>query len=288
MDPPSPPRKLILERHFVVTAMAHRIDRIQFRDVATSEWTKIRSLRSTVWAFVAMIAVSIGLSILATSIFTGNWNSLSADDRRSMVEDPIGLILQPGAAWGQIALCVLGVLLFATEYSSGMIRATMLSVPRRTPVLAAKLAVFAALTFALAEVVAFTSFFAGQAIISRHVAISLGDPGVLRAIVGYGLYLALVGMFALALGAIVRHVAGAIVLVLGLTLVLPTVLSGLAGKVGQYLSTYMPGTQAGLQIMSSGHGSDSVVSPWQGFGVACAWTGLAVLMAAILLNRRDV
>ena len=268
--------------------MAHRIDRIRFRDVATSEWTKIRSLRSTVWAFVAMITLSIGLSVLAVSIFTGNWNSLSTDDRRSMIEDPIGLILQPGAVWGQIALCVLGVLLFATEYSSGLIRATMLSVPRRTPALTAKLAVFAALTFALAEVVAFTSFFVGQAIISRHVAISLSDPGVLRAIVGYGLYLALVGMFALALGAIVRHVAGAIVLVLALTIVFPTVLNGLAGKVGQHLSTYMPGTQAGLQIMSSGRGDDSVVSPWQGFGVACGWTALAVLIAGILLNRRDV
>ena len=117
---------------------------VRFQDIALSEWTKIRSLRSTAWSFAALVVVSVGFSILATSIYTANWDHLSADDRVNMVEDPIGLILQPGAAWGQIAMCVLGVLLFAGEYSTGMIRATMLAVPRRTPVLAAKFAVLAA------------------------------------------------------------------------------------------------------------------------------------------------
>ncbi len=261
---------------------------VRFQDIALSEWTKIRSLRSTAWSFAALVVVSVGFSILATSIYTANWDHLSADDRVNMVEDPIGLILQPGAAWGQIAMCVLGVLLFAGEYSTSMIRATMLAVPRRTPVLAAKFAVLAAVTFVVAEIVAFGSFFVGQAIMRSHVSVSLGDPDVLRAIVGYGLYLALVGVLALSIGAIVRHVAGAIVLMIALTLVLPTVFSGLPGKLGRYLSTYMPSPQAGLQVMSTGRGGDAVVSPWQGFGVGCVWTALAVLLAITLLNKRDV
>jgi ABC-2 type transport system permease protein len=261
---------------------------VRFGDIAASEWTKIRSVRSTAWSFVAMGVVSVVFSVLVTSVYTGKWDHLSADDRTSVVQDPIGLILQPGAAWGQIAMCVLGVLIFAGEYSSGMIRATMLAVPRRIPVLAGKIAVLAALTFAVSEIVAFGSFFVGQAILRRHVPVSLGDPDVLRAIVGYGLYLALVGVLAVSVGAAVRHVAGAIVLMIGLTLVLPTVSSGLPGKLGRYLSTYLPSPQAALQIMSTGRGGDAVVSPWQGFGVGCAWTALAVVLAAWLLNRRDV
>jgi len=263
-------------------------DRIRFPDVTASEWTKLRSLRSTTWSFVGYILLSVGMSILATSLYTGNWDHLSSDDRRSMVQDPIGLILQPGGLWGQIAICVLGVILFASEYSTGMVRASMLAVPRRTPVLAAKAVVFAAVTFAVAEVVAFTSFFIGQAIVSEHVSISLGDPGVLRAIVGTGLALALIGLFALSIGVIVRHLAGAITLVIVLVLVLPTIMSGLPGKLGDYLSTYVPGGTAVASIMSSGRASDSVVSPWQGFGIACAWTAVALTLAAVSLRRRDV
>src|SRR5256885_4921473 len=145
-----------------------RPDRTQFADVVTSEWPKLRSLRSTRWAFVAYIVLSIGFCVLATSLTTADWDHASAADRRETLADPIGLILQAGGVWGQIAICVLGVLLFAGEYSTGMIRASMLAVPRRTPVLAAKAAVFAAVTFAVAEVVAFASFFIGRAIISKH------------------------------------------------------------------------------------------------------------------------
>ena len=241
-------------------------------DVVVSEWTKLRSLRSTVWSFAALAVLSLGLTVLATSIYTAGWEKLSADDRRQMVEDPIGLILQPGALWGQIALCVLGVLIFASEYSTGMIRTTMLAVPRRTPVLAAKAIIFACATFVVAECMALLSFFVGKAIISPHVSVSLSDPGVPRAIVGTGLYLALIGLLALSIGAIVRHVAGAITLVLAMVVVVPTLGSLLPGNAGEYVSKFVPGGTAGATIMSSGRGSDSVVSPWQGFS----------------LNRRDV
>ena len=263
-------------------------DRIRFGDVVAGEWTKLRSLRSTMWSFAGYIVLSIGMSVLATSLYTASWHHLSASDRRHMAEDPIGLILQPGGVWGQIAICVLGVILFASEYSTGMIRASMLAVPRRTPVLAAKATVFAAVTFVVAEVVAFVSFFIGQAIISKHVSVSLGDAGVLRAVLGTGLALAVVGLFAMSLGVLVRHVAGAITLAIGLVTVLPTIASALPGRIGDYLKTYLPGGNSVGAIMSSGHGSDLVVSPWQGFAIACGWTAIALALATVSLRRRDV
>lgn len=272
----------------MTSVAASRPDRIQFGDVVASEWTKLRSLRSTTWAFVAYIALSVGFCVLATSLTTANWQHASASDRRDALDDPIGLILQPGGVWGQIAICVLGVLLFAGEYSTGMVRASMLAVPRRAPVLAAKAAVFAAVTFAVAEVVAFASFFIGRAIIAKHVLVSLGDPGVLRAVLGTGLALAVIGLFAMSLGILVRHQAGAITLTIGVVTVLPTVLSGVPGRLGEYLKTYVPGGNAVGEIMSSGHNPDSVVSPWQGFAIACAWTAIALTLATVSLRRRDV
>jgi ABC-type transport system involved in multi-copper enzyme maturation permease subunit len=271
-----------------LTERTDRPGRIQFSDVVASEWTKLRSLRSTRWAFVAYVALSIGMTVLVTALTAANWDHASASDRHDALADPIGLILQPGGVWGQIAICVLGVLLFAGEYSSGTIRASLLAVPRRTPVLAAKAAVFAAVTFAVAEVVAFTSFFIGRTIIAKHVPVSLGDPGVLRAVVGTGLALAVIGLFAMSLGVLVRHLAGAITLTIGIVTVLPTVLSGVPGRLGDYLKTYVPGGNAIGEIMSSGHNPDSVVSPWQGFAIACGWSAVALALATVALRRRDV
>lgn len=220
---------------------------LRLRDVVAAEWTKMRSLRSTAWSFAAYVALSIGFSVLATALYTARWDHLQPVDRQQMVEDPIGLILQPGALWGQIALCVLGAMIVAAEYSTGMIRSGMLAVPRRTPVLFAKAGVLAGLTFVVAEIVAFTSFFAGRAIISKHVVVSLGDPGVLRAVVGAGVYLALTALFAVSIGTIVRHVAGAITLVLALMLVLPTVSGVPPGRGGTYLADYIPGPPHGAR-----------------------------------------
>jgi ABC-2 type transport system permease protein len=266
----------------------NRPGRMQFRDVVAGEWTKLRSLRSTRWAFAAYVALSIGFCALATSLTAANWDHASAADRRDTLADPIGLILQSGGVWGEIAICVLGVLLFAGEYSTGMIRATMLAVPRRTPVLAAKATVFAAVTFVVAEVVAFASFFIGRAIIAEHVPVSLGDPGVLRAVLGTGLALAVVGLFAMSLGVLVRHLAGAITLAIGLVTVLPTVASALPGRVADYVKTYLPGGNSVGLIMSSGHSPNAVVTPWEGFAIACGWTAIALALATVSLRRRDV
>lgn len=257
-----------------------------FGELSRAEWTKIRSVRSTLWSLGIMAAVSVAFTVVATAIYTGRWHSLSASDRAQMTADPIGLILQPGSTYGQIAICVLGVMVIAAEYSTGMIRSSVLAVPRRNRMLGAKAAVFAVLTFVVAELIAFPSFLIGSAIMHEHVQVSLGDPGVLRAVVGFGLYLATMGLLALAIGAIVRHVAGAITVSIGIVLVLSTLASLLPGSLGDHVSGYLPAT-AGQQIMSSGHGADAVLSPWQGYGVMCMWTVALLALAAYLLNRRD-
>jgi ABC-type transport system involved in multi-copper enzyme maturation permease subunit len=258
-----------------------------FRPLLHAEWTKIRSVRSTAWSLVALVLVATGVSVLATALFGGQWDTLSDVDRRHLLADPIGLILQPGSLWGQIAACVLGVMVIASEYSTGMIRSSLLAVPRRTPVLAAKAVVLAGLVFTVAEMIAFGSFFLGREILASHVTVTLAEPGTWRALVGFGLYLALTSLFALAVGTLIRHVAGSITGALGMVVVLPTVSALLPGKAGDYLDAFLPGGTAGQAIMSSGRWPDDLLSPWQGFGVACLWTALLLAAAAYLLNRRD-
>ncbi|MGF7233749.1 MAG: ABC transporter permease [Frankia sp.] len=276
----------------VVAAGGHRrydpARPVRFRDIAGGEWIKLRTLRSTGWSFTALVFLSTGFTAIATAVYSGQWNSLSAQDRADAVADPIGLILQPGVAWGQIALCVLGVLLFGGEYSTGMIRSSVLAVPDRRALLVAKGAVFGGLTFVVAEVTAFGSFLLGRSILSAHVGVSLDDAITVRALVGYGLYLTLTAWLALAIGAVIRHVAAAVTVVLGLVLVLPVVSGFLPGRSGDYVSAYLPGGQAGQMIVTSGNGAGWVIGPWPGLAVAGGWTLLALIIAGRQLSRRDV
>jgi ABC-2 type transport system permease protein len=270
----------------LATRARHDRDRVGFGHLLLAEWTKLRSLRSTAWSLAVMVALTLGITGLATALYMGQWDSLPPADRQHLLADPTGLILQPGASYGQIAVCVLGVMVIAGEYATGMLRASLLAVPRRTPMLAAKAVVFAALVFVVAELIAFPSFFIGRANLRRHVPISLGDPGVLRAVVGLGLYLAVMGLFALAIGALVRHVAGAIACALGFVLVVSNLAGLLPGRLGEHVNAYLPGN-AGQLIMSSGHDPGALLSPWQGFGVLCLWTALLLGAAAWQLQRRD-
>ena len=257
-----------------------------FRRLLRSEWTKLTSLRSTWWSLTAMVVVSLGFSVLATGLITAHWKTLGAASRQQYVHDTIGLILQPGAQWGQLAACVLGVLLFASEFSTGMIRSTVLAVPRRTPVLAAKAVVFGALLFVLAEVVALPSFLIGSHITSVHASTSLADPTTVRALLAFGVYIALTGVFALCVGALVRHPAGAISAVLGLQFVLPAVTSLLPGSLGEHVSGALPAST--VVMMGSGHDTTDAYSPPQGLLIMLGWVVVAAVLANLSLRKRDV
>jgi ABC-2 type transport system permease protein len=217
-----------------------------------------------------------------------NWNGQRAADRDArVVLDPVGFILGSGLGLGQLTLCVLGVLVITTEYSTGTIRASLLAVPRRLEMLTAKAGVFAGLLIVVAEIVAFGSFFIGSAILHSKAPVSLSDPNVTRAVVGAGLYLTVLGLFSLAIGVLIRHTAGAITTAIGVVFVLPILAGLLPGSWGAHVNGYLP-EQAGTLIGQQHPPADgNVLSAWEGFGVFCLWTAVLLAIGAYLLHRRD-
>ena len=261
--------------------------RAGFVNLMRAEWTKIRSVRSTVWTLAAFIVVTIGITALLTWLTESHWTGPRAGDRdASILADPVGFIMGAGVGLGQLAICVLGALVITSEYSTGVIRASLLAVPRRIPVLAAKAAVFAVLVLVVTEIVAFCSFFIGSSIVHAHVAVSLSDSGVARAVAGAGLYLTVLGLLALSIGTLIRHTAGAISAIIGIVLVLPILSGLLPGNWGAHINAYLP-EQAGTLITHTHEVSGDLLSPWQGFGVLCLWAALLFAVGAFLLQRRD-
>ena len=276
-----------------------------FGGLLLAEWTKIRSVRSTLWTLIIFAVVSLGLTALFTWLTLNALNNGRGDARSSgIVTDPVGFILGTGLGLGQLAIAVLGVLVITSEYSSGAIRATLLAVPRRYPMFLAKGLVFAALVIVVGEIVAFASFFIGKALVNGHVVtghltiaghvvtvhrtitVSLSQPGVLRAVAGSGLYLTVLGLFALAIGALIRHTAGAISAVIGMVLVIFPLSGLLPSSWGAHIHAYLP-TIAGQLITADKPAAGQLLSPWQGLGVFCAWTVLLLAAAMYLLQKRD-
>jgi ABC-2 type transport system permease protein len=248
-----------------------------------SEWTKIRSVRSTVWTLAIFGVVSVGLSAFFARIATHRGPNPPPGSHT----DPLSYILYGALALGPLAICVLGVLVITSEYSSGMIQVSLVAVPRRIPILAAKCGVLGALVFVISEIVAFSAFFIGRAIVATdQITLTLGQPNVVRALIGTGLYLSVLGLFALAIGTLIRHTAGAIATVLGLVLVISNFAVLLPGSWGARVYAYMP-TVAGMLITNDQPQPGALLSAWQGLGVFCGWTALLLAAAAWLLHRRD-
>lgn len=258
-----------------------------FADLLRSEWTKFRSLRSTWWSLGVTVVVSLGVAIAATASYSASYNTLDPSTRREFQNDTIGLFLEPGSVFGQLALAVLGVLLISSEYSTGMIKATVLSAPRRTPVLAAKAAVLAGVVFVLSEVIAWIAFFVGSAIAHKHVSVTLATPGTLRALLGFGLVMTMTALISLALGALLRNTAGALSVALGTNLVVPVLLSLIPGSVGQHLSEAMP-ERAGQLIMDRTEAAGTPYNQWTGLGIITVWTVVLLIAAFWSIKKRDV
>ena len=255
-------------------------------DLLRSEWTKLRSLRSTIWSLLLLVVITLGFTALFTGLTIGQWDSISVASRVAVLADPGRMILGAGFQLGQLAVCVLGVLVMSGEYSSGTIRASLLAVPARTPMLAAKAAVFAAVVFVVGELTAMPTFFLGAAILHSRAPVSITDPGVVRAVIGTGCYLAVLAVFAIAIGALVRHIAGAITGIVGFVLVLAPLTQLLPGSVGRHIHAYLP-SEAGSLIASPHQGVDDLLGPWQGFGLMCLEVGLLFGAAVYLLRHRD-
>ena len=148
--------------------------RAAFGGLLLAEWTKIRSVRSTVWTLLLFVVLTVGLTSRFDRAGRGSWGKRgSGGGEAAIIADPVGFILGAGIGLGQLTICVLGVLVITTEYSTGVIRASLLAVPRRIPMLIAKFVVFAgSADRALAEIVAFGSFFLGSPLLHSKV------PGV--------------------------------------------------------------------------------------------------------------
>ena len=191
-----------------------------------------------------------------------------------------------GLAIAQLAIAVLGVLYISSEYSSGMIRTSLMAVPKRGRVLAAKSLVYAAVTFVVGEVISFVAFFLGQALISGHAPeAALSDPGVARVVAGAGLYLAVLAVLSVAAGTLLRRSAAAITCLVAVMFVLPGVAQALPDSWRHPVTEFWP-TQAGSQLLSVYH-SAHTLQPWPGFGVWCLFVAVVYAIALMMLNRRD-
>jgi ABC-2 type transport system permease protein len=248
-----------------------------------SEWTKIWSVRSTAWSLAVLVIGGIVLSTVIAGVMAAHWATLSAANQQSLTDKGV---FGAGLTFAQLPMCVLGVLVITSEYTTGMIRSSLLAVPRRTPLLAAKAVVFAVVAFAAGELLAFVSVPIGQVLLGSRVPESLSDPATLHAAVGVGLYLAALGVFAFAVGALVRHTAGAITAIIVIFVVLGDLTQLIPGTVGKHISAYMP-ANAGILITNVHQQAGDLLSPWQGFAVLCLWTAALLTAAGILLARRD-
>jgi len=254
--------------------------------VTLSEWTKLHTLRSTRWSLLVATLLTIGLPLLFAAVLSSRWGHMSPQERANHHHDPLNVALA-GVNVSQLAIAVLGVLVISGEYATGMIRASFVAVPRRLPVLWAKTVVYAFVAFALTLPSVVIAFFASQAILARHdiEQISFSHPGVARAVIGSAIYLMLVGIFALALGAIVRNTAGGIATFAAIFFVIPPLLNILPTSWNNAINPYLPDS-AGRSIFSLTHGAHSL-APASGLALFCGYTALVIAIAAVLLVRRD-
>jgi ABC-2 type transport system permease protein len=254
-----------------------------FAAIARSEWTKLRTLRSSYWTLLAAAVAMTGFGALLSAAYARHLTPASRGALDSARYSQSGFFL------AQLAIGILGVLVMTGEYATGSIRSTLAAAPQRVVVLVAKAAVFTLAALITGAAASFAAFFAGLAIFTGYgIRVSLGDPGALRAVFGGALYLAVSGLLALGLGALIRRTAGAIAILTALLIFLPVSVGALPAAWQDNVNPYLPSV-AGQMIIGHtkftppGH----LLSPWAGFGVYCSYAGTALVAAAITISRRD-
>ncbi|HEV3366385.1 MAG TPA: ABC transporter permease [Acidimicrobiales bacterium] len=272
-----------------------------------SEWTKLRSVRST-WISLAVIVVAgIGLSALVSNVEATRWAGLGPVDRAQF--DPVRFS-QTGEFLSQFVVGVLGALIVTSEYSTGSIRTTLAAMPRRTTVLAAKAVVVGVVVFVVTQITAFISFFVSQAVLTAHggralpadssiltqlrsrviPVVTLANGGAVRAVILCGVYLTLLTLLALGIGFILRHTAGAISLYVGLLLVIPLVIGILPSSISGSIEKYLPSNLGLAMIVVTTRKTDFagvLLSPWAATGLLALYAAVVVALAVWVLARRD-
>ncbi|RKR92105.1 ABC-type transport system involved in multi-copper enzyme maturation permease subunit [Micromonospora pisi] len=260
-----------------------RTGRVTLARVILSEWIKIRSLRSTVVSLFATFGVVVALGLLFAAVAAGHVGGESIGLGAGGTSDPVSASLG-GVQLAQLVIGVIGVLLVAGEYSTGMIRTTLAAVPKRLPVLWGKTIVFGGVTLALMLVGTLAAFFGGQQIMGTH-GVSLFDPGVLRAVIGAAVYLTGVGLLGLTLAALLRGTAAAIAALFGAMLVVPGLFPLLPSSWNDTVGPYLP-SHAGESFMAVTP-SAGMLGPWAGLAVFAGYVVAALAAAAVMLKRRD-
>ncbi|MEU2606046.1 ABC transporter permease [Streptomyces albus] len=249
--------------------------------VLTSEWTKIRSVRSTVWTLAAAVLVTIGLGALICAVTASTFDDLSPTSRTTFDATYTSFA---GMGIGQLAMIAFGVLVVSAEYSTGMIRNSLAAVPQRATFLWCKVLVAGPLVLVVGMITSFGTFFLGQALLGPH-GVGIGDPGVLRAVFGGGLYMALIALFAIGITFVLRSPLLAFAILMPWFFLVSNILGTVEAtkKVGQYLPD-----QAGTTVISVVPETlDRPYGPWQGLLILVGWTAAALVAGLIVLKKRD-
>jgi ABC-2 type transport system permease protein len=256
----------------------------RFRATAISEWIKFRSLRSGPAVLLATAVILLVGGWLICNGYHHGWATMSPGSKATF--DPVFISLRT-IEGAQLFVGALGVITVTGEYTSGLIRGTFVATPQRAQVIAMKAAIFAVVVWAWCTLLSFAAFFLGQAVLSspaKHVAI--GDPGVLRAVFGGGLYLTAVGLLGLFIGVPLRRTTGALAALYGILLVLPEVLGLLPGTLSEHLAEFLP-DDGGEAIFKLLHGGAYQIGSWEGLAVLAGWVAVAATAAFLLVRRRD-
>ncbi|MFC8346795.1 ABC transporter permease [Streptomyces sp. NPDC057280] len=250
--------------------------------VVRSEWTKIRSVASTVWTLSLAVVVTLALGMLISALSKNEFDKMSRKDRLSF--DPT-FISFAGMSLGQLAMIVFGVLVVSNEYSTGMIRTSLAAVPQRGTFLFSKIGVATGLSLVVGLATSFVAFFLGQAMLGEHRA-HIGDEGVLRAVIGGGLYMTLIAMFSMGVAVMLRSP----MLSLGILMPFFFLISNILGNVSatKKIGRYLP-DQAGSKIMQvvTPIDDDTPYGPWGGLAIMVLWVAAAIAGGYVLLKKRD-
>jgi len=284
-----------------------------------SEFTKLRSVRSTYWTIAALFIVSVGFAAIAGAAITSN---LHGNPQNEAGLDATQATLGGFFELGQLVIAVLGAMVITSEYSTGMIRTSLTAMPRRGVVYAAKLIVFGTVTLIVSLVTSFIAFFVGQALVPSSVRASLfhsitipanatmspppGGPGsgqppvvtfsghdvispgtVLTAIIGCALLVTAVALIAFGLGAIIRHTAGAITSAIGLMFVLPIIIQLLPNTWRWDIMRFFPDAAGRVLSVTVGTTNPHLWSAWPQFGVTLIYAAVFLIVGGYLFRTRD-
>jgi ABC-2 type transport system permease protein len=249
-------------------------------NVLRSEWTKLRTSPGTRWLVAGVVVTTVGVSAVAAAVTTCVSRECPLDPAR---------VSLTGVYVGQALVAVLGVLAIGTEYSTGTMRLTLVAVPRRLSVLAAKAGVVVAVAAAAGVASTVLSLLSGRWLLPGNglSPLDLGAGAVLRAAIGTVLYLMLIALLSLGIATMVRDPASAIGAVLALLYVFPIVAQAVSDDdLRRHLKQVGPMT-AGLSVQAT-RGLDNLpIAPWQGLAVVAGWAAAALVAGAVLLIRRD-